>query len=140
MYDFLFQAKRTFQTMDDQLGAASNETNPEDLIDFMILAGDNIYPMLAEHPTDKEFEALLGLFQTENLRNLDLFVVRGNHDCKFDRERELKLSEEWEHWKMPYFYFKEEYPIGNGKKFGVLYTDTCFMECSTYSYAEDAYT
>lgn len=43
-------ARNTFAKMDDVVGSASNETNPEDLIDFMIGAGDNIYPIVGGHP------------------------------------------------------------------------------------------
>jgi len=50
----------------------------------MLAAGDNIYPLDPEHPQDWEFDLILNLFKTENLKNLPVNVVRGNHDCKFD--------------------------------------------------------
>jgi len=40
---------------------------------------------------------------------------------------------------MPYLYYKQEYEVGNGKKFGVLNVDSCLMLCSTFSYANDDY-
>ena len=49
-------AHRTFGMMDSIMEGASNETNPRDLIDFMLAAGDNMYPMVADHPTDWEFD------------------------------------------------------------------------------------
>lgn len=36
--------------MDDVIENASNQTNPEDLIDFIMAAGDNIYPLEAGNP------------------------------------------------------------------------------------------
>lgn len=85
-------ARRTFQKMDDVLANASNDTDPENLIDFIMTAGDNIYPTIAEHPQDWEFNEVLDLFQSENLKNLPVYPVRGNHDCKFSWDREIKLS------------------------------------------------
>mmetsp|Transcript_23633 Transcript_23633/g.23337 ORF Transcript_23633/g.23337 Transcript_23633/m.23337 type:complete len:108 (+) Transcript_23633:290-613(+) len=75
---------------------------------------------------------MLEIFQTENFKNLDLFPVRGNHDCKFHWEKELELVDDYEHWKMPYLYYKQEFDIGNGKKFGVLFMDSCLICCSDY--------
>jgi phosphodiesterase/alkaline phosphatase D-like protein len=42
--------------MDDVMKGAKNTTNPEDLIDFMIVAGDNIYAADPLNPTDEEFD------------------------------------------------------------------------------------
>lgn len=36
---------------------------------------------------------------------------------------------------MPNLYYKQEYDMGNGKKFGMLYVDSCLMLCSNFSYA-----
>jgi len=35
---------------------------------------------------------------------------------------------------MPSLYYKQEYEIGNGKKLGVVFVDSCFMLCSNFSY------
>jgi len=38
---------------------------------------------------------------------------------------------------MPELYYKKEWPVGNGKKFGVLMIDSCLMVCADWSYAGD---
>lgn len=35
---------------------------------------------------------------------------------------------------MPSLYYKQEYEIGNGKKLGVVFVDSCLMLCSNFSY------
>ncbi len=102
-------ARRTFQKMDDILGAATNETDPDDLIDFIFAAGDNIYPTVPTDPQDWEFDEILSLFQSENLKNLPAYVIRGNHDCGFAWDREIKLTQNYSNWHMPSLYYKEEF-------------------------------
>ena len=67
MGDTMQTANRTFKKLDDVLGSGNNETNPEDLLDFIIAAGDNLYPLDAAYPTEEEFDMMLSLFQKENL-------------------------------------------------------------------------
>lgn len=38
---------------------------------------------------------------------------------------------------MPSLFYDKLFDIGNGKKFGVLFIDSCFLLCSNYSYNED---
>eukprot|EP00349_Pseudokeronopsis_sp_Brazil_P009545 CAMPEP_0202968698 /NCGR_PEP_ID=MMETSP1396-20130829/14087_1 /ASSEMBLY_ACC=CAM_ASM_000872 /TAXON_ID= /ORGANISM="Pseudokeronopsis sp., Strain Brazil" /LENGTH=105 /DNA_ID=CAMNT_0049695295 /DNA_START=152 /DNA_END=469 /DNA_ORIENTATION=- len=103
------EASKTFKAMDEVMGMGDNETNPYDLIDFMLLAGDNLYPVEPELPTEEEFDMLLELFQGDNMRNVDAFAVRGNHDCLFDKSWELTLGEKYEHWIMPSLYYSKEF-------------------------------
>lgn len=37
---------------------------------------------------------------------------------------------------MPDLYYSKLFDIGNGKKLGVLFVDTCLAICSSYSYAQ----
>ena len=119
---------------------AKNTTNPEDLIDFMIVAGDNIYAADPLNPTDEEFDQVLSLFQLEHLKNLKAYAIRGNHDCEFAWDREIKLSEKYSNWYFPSLYYKNEFDIGGGKKFGLMNIDSCLLLCSTYSNEDDTYT
>ena len=72
--------------MDDVISEAAN---PHDLIDFIVTGGDNIYPLSAHNPTDKEFDDILAMFQTPHLKDLKVYAVRGNHDCEFAWDREI---------------------------------------------------
>jgi len=72
----------------------------------------------------------LSLFKKEYLRNLTVYAIRGNHDCVFDWKREIELSLTYNKWYMPSLYYKEKFEIGNGKRMGVLFIDSCLMLCS----------
>ena len=41
-------------------------------------------------------------------------------------------------WKMPDLYYSRLFDIGNGKKLGVIFIDTCLALCANYSYAADS--
>jgi hypothetical protein len=58
--------------------------NPYDLIDFIVTAGDNMYPLIPEYPTEWEFDRMLDLFRKTGLKDQPVYAVRGNHDCKYD--------------------------------------------------------
>lgn len=73
----------------------------------------------------------------EHLRELPVYVIRGNHDCLFPWYREVELMKNYTFWHMPSLYYKKEYEMGNGKKLGILYTDSCLMLCSDYSFKGD---
>lgn len=106
----------------------------EDLVDFIVTTGDNIYPVLAHDPTDYEFELILDHFRKPFISNLAVYPTRGNHDCGFDWQRELLLNETYANWTMPYIYYKKEFKIDNNKKLGILFMDTCSLMCSNYTY------
>ena len=71
------------------------------------------------------------------LKTLDIYPVRGNHECRFAMDREIELSKKYPTWKFKELYYKREIDIGNGKKLGLLFIDSCFMLCSSYSYKND---
>lgn len=37
---------------------------------------------------------------------------------------------------MPSLYYKKEFEIGDGKRMGTMFIDSCLMLCSNYSYAD----
>ena len=52
-------AELTFGKMNDII---ANGTTDRDMIDFIMTAGDNIYPVNGSAPTDEEFDTMLSLF------------------------------------------------------------------------------
>jgi tartrate-resistant acid phosphatase type 5 len=124
-------AELTFNKMNEIIAKASD---PRDNIDFFITVGDNLYPVNATNPVDSEWDIMLSLFQKPNLTDLPVYAIRGNHDCLFDWKLELELAQKYKKWYMPSLYYKKEFEIGNGKKFGVVFTDSCLMLCSNFSY------
>ena len=72
------------------------------------------------------------------MKDLDIYAVRGNHECRTDElDLELELTKDFTTWKMREYYYKKEIDIGNGKKLGLLFIDSCYMLCSSYSYEKD---
>lgn len=67
-----------------------------------------------------------------------MYAVRGNHEAYFEWQKIIKLSEMYENWYMPSLYYKEEYDIGNDKRFGALFIDSNLMLCSDYAYSADS--
>ena len=106
---------------------------------FFVTAGDNLYPADGYNPTDEEFAMMMTLFERENLKDLKVHAIRGNHDCYFDDSFELNKTAEFEQWEMPSFYYTKEVEVGkNGEKLGFLMVDSCLMICANYSYAGDS--
>ena len=64
--------------------------------EFFITAGDNLYPKDASNPTDEEFATMMTLFERENLKDLKVHAIRGNHDCYFDDNFELDKTKEFD--------------------------------------------
>jgi hypothetical protein len=81
-----------FDAMDGVVAGAANNTigNPE----FFVACGDNIYPKVANAPTELEFETMLSLFERPNIKDLPVYAIRGNHDSYFNWTYELELSME----------------------------------------------
>ena len=75
-------ANLTFDKMNE---IAGNSSDPRNKIDFFLTMGDNIYPTVAEEPTQEEFDLVMGLWtKRENLQDKTIYAVRGNHDCYFN--------------------------------------------------------
>jgi len=66
--------------------------NSNDDAEFFISMGDNIYPRNETNPTDEEWDTVMSLFERENLKDLPVWAIRGNHDCYFDDDFELEKA------------------------------------------------
>ena len=127
-------------TVFDALNETKGKAKPGSIDDgeFFVTAGDNLYPKDGNNPTDEEFATMMTLFERENLKDLTVHAIRGNHDCYFADNFELDKTEEYEQWDMPSFYYTKEIEVGaNGEKMGLLMVDSCLMLCANYSYAGD---
>ena len=113
----------------------------EEDIDFFVTVGDNIYPKDGSNPTTAEFKLMMDLFTTrDNLKNIPINVLRGNHDTYFDSQLEVNLVNENPHWYLPSnFYYARLVDIGNGKKAGFLHIDGDYLLCSNYRYSDESY-
>jgi DNA repair exonuclease SbcCD nuclease subunit len=85
----LKQANVVFDAMNHVVETAADQI---DKAEFILAAGDNIYPAVADAPTQSEFSEMLSLFQRPALSQLPVYAVRGNHDSYFDWQLELQLS------------------------------------------------
>ncbi len=71
-----------------------------------------------------------------HLKDLYIYAIRGNHDCgSLDQYFQVNITKRYPTWKMPDLYYSRLFDIGNGKKFGALFVDTCLALCSNFSYA-----
>ena len=126
----------------DAIDAAKGAAKPGSIDDaeFFLTAGDNLYPADGYNPTDEEFDQMMTLFNTrDNLKDLNVWAIRGNHDCYFDDNFELDMADKYEQWQMPSFYYEKEVVVGkNGEKMGFLMLDSCLMLCANFSYAGDS--
>lgn len=77
------------------------------------------------------------LFERENLKDLPVWAIRGNHDCYFDDSFELDKAREYQQWNMPSFFYEKKIHIGGGKYMGMLMVDSCLMLCANWSFAGD---
>lgn len=128
-------------TVFDALNEVKGSAKPGSIDDgqFFVTAGDNLYPKDGYNPTDEEFATMMTLFERENLKDMKIHAIRGNHDCYFDDNFELDKTAEFEQWEMPSFYYTKEWEVGrNGEKFGMIHLDSCLMLCANYSYAGDS--
>ncbi len=98
--------------------------------------GDNLYANNAWYPSDEDFDTMMNLFNDRsNLKDKTIYAVRGNHDCMFDMYKEVELSQRYPNWYMPNLYYTKLFDIGNNKKFGVIFVDSCLALCSNWSFA-----
>jgi hypothetical protein len=98
--------------------------------------GDNIYMQNETHPTQEDIDTVMALFNKTHIKDLKIWAIRGNHDCKtVDPYFEINITKRYPNWQMPNFYYPKLFDVGNGKKFGALFIDTCLALCSNFSYA-----
>lgn len=91
-----------------QTFAAINDMVVNEKIDHFITMGDNIYPMVADDPTEEEFKKMKDLFKMENLKDLPILAIRGNHDCYYKNETWLNVFKNESQWDVPYYYYTRE--------------------------------
>jgi len=96
--------------------------------------------MSPQHPSHFEFTQFMKIFDKKGIKDLPIFPVRGNHDCKYaDDETELNLREQYPNWQMDHFYYEKEFDLGNGEKFSLLNVDSCLLLCETVSRNPEKY-
>jgi len=122
----------------EQTFDAINEMVLEDNIDHFITMGDNIYPTVADKPTQDEFKQMFDLFKRKNLKDLPIYAIRGNHDCYYDKQTWLELFKNESKWDVPYYYYAREVEIDDaGNKIGFLMIDSCLLLCSNHSFTSN---
>mmetsp|Transcript_77641 Transcript_77641/g.107365 ORF Transcript_77641/g.107365 Transcript_77641/m.107365 type:complete len:215 (-) Transcript_77641:480-1124(-) len=131
----MYDTNRVFDAINEFKGNA--EPGSKDDGEFFMTVGDNLYPLDAYNPQPWEFETMMNIFDRQNIADMPVHAIRGNHDCYFDENLEVDLSDQYDKWNMPSWYYKKEWLIGDGKKFGVLMIDSCLMLCADWSYAGD---
>ena len=80
---------------------------------------------------------MMTLFERKHLKNLPVWAIRGNHDCMFDENFELKKAHQYHQWNMPELYYEKKIEIAKDKYMGVLMVDSCLMLCANWTYAGD---
>ena len=64
--------------------------------EFFMTVGDNLYPRVDKNPTEEEFDTVMSLFNRTHLQDLKVNAIRGNHDCYFDENFELRMVDKYE--------------------------------------------
>ena len=107
-------------------------------VDHFITMGDNVYPVVAEEPTSKEFGEMKELFEKDNIADIPIMAIRGNHDCYYDKNVWLDTFKNSSRWDVPYYYFSREIEIdSDGNKIGFLMIDSCLLLCSNSSFTHN---
>ena len=128
-------ADSAFDAINTIVGNA--ESGSIDDPEFFITVGDNIYPASAANPTESEFEAMIGLWNRPNIREIPTWAIRGNHDAYFNWTYELLVGMEQGNWMLPSFWYAKLIPAGkNGELLGLLFVDSVLMVCSNYTAAD----
>ena len=124
-------ADQVFDAINTVVGQTQNAINQPE---FFITVGDNIYPEVADAPTDAEFQLMLSLFNRTNIADIPVWAIRGNHDADFDWTYELLLSMEQSQWMLPSLWYTKLVPSGkDGEMLGLLFVDSVLMLCSNYT-------
>lgn len=79
---------------------------------------------------------MMKVFDKPHIKDLYIYAIRGNHDCAaLDPYFEVNITKRYPNWRMPDLYYSRTFDIGNGKKYGALFIDTCLAICANFSYA-----
>lgn len=114
-----------------------NFTSKGGKIEFMMSMGDNMYLKNELYPTEEDVDTVMSLFNKTHIKDLSIWAIRGNHDCtSADPYFQTKITQRYPTWKMPELYYSKLFDIGNGKKLGTIFVDTCLAICANYTYAQ----
>ncbi|PTQ98122.1 3',5'-cyclic AMP phosphodiesterase CpdA [Mucilaginibacter yixingensis] len=81
--------------------------------DFIISAGDNIYPKGVVSEMDPAWHySFEDVFKAHSLQ-VDWFAILGNHDYYCDPDAQVRYSKVSRRWNMPARYYKKEVSLGN---------------------------
>ena len=82
-------------------------------VDFIFSMGDNLYVENETDPTQQDVDTMMSLFTArENLRDLNVWAIRGNHDCtNKDTYFEVNITKRYPTWRMPDLYYSRTFPI-----------------------------
>ena len=58
-----------------------NLTAKGEKIAFLMSMGDNKYLKNESYPTEQDVDTIMSLFNKSHLKDLDIWAIRGNHDC-----------------------------------------------------------
>ncbi|CDW81744.1 acid phosphatase [Stylonychia lemnae] len=138
-YGWVRNMTPAYLTFDKMNEIAGNKSDPRNDIDFFLTMGDNLYSMNSTNPSDEDFDIMMSLFyKRDNLKDKNIYAVRGNHECYFEDDMiEVNLTKKYPNWQMPNLYYSKLFDIGNGKKLGIIFVDSCLALCSNYSFADD---
>ena len=115
----------------DYVASSMDRLAKERPISMIIAAGDNVYeePVGIDDPT--MFKLLNDVFALENL-DVPWYAVLGNHDCYTNSDYEVKMTNFFEKWNMPDYYYSKKFPIGEGKNAGFAFLNGCELACVYY--------
>ena len=102
-FAYILNMTPAYETFD-----AMNKLVADENIDHFVTMGDNVYPIVPQKPTDDEFKQMKDLFKRDNMKDLPVTAIRGNHDCYYDKKTWLQIFKNDTQWDVPYYYFARE--------------------------------
>lgn len=107
----------------------TDEVNPE----FFVALGDNIYDNGMSSIDDPAFYSMMDLFESrDNLKDLEIYPVLGNHDCRGSVKAMLDASKLDNKWEIHSRYYSHSYDIDKsrpGDELGIVFLDGCQLCC-----------
>ncbi|CAI2372687.1 unnamed protein product [Moneuplotes crassus] len=106
----------------------------QDTYDFILTVGDNFYPDGIESMDDLDLpDNIMSFFQKDNIRDLKMFPILGNHDCFSDYYNQILYSDYNKQWEMESDYYELKYNLKDdpSKYLVILMTNTCLLACNT---------
>ena len=92
---------------------------------FIASTGDNFYTFGIKNTNDKLWKkSFEDIYTGNNIKDVDWYVVLGNHDHYGNEQAQIDYSKKNNRWKMPAEYFAYSTPIGNSQKADFLFINT----------------